>query len=235
MGLRESVSGAKAAAAIERRSRPGVLEAACKRPQYEPVYFSDCITARAAAELRDNTAAHRNTMPALHFEQAVSSYFGPCTDIAPPLSWRPAIFLPKRFSQWEQQHRAAASGWSCRSLVGDDFGGSTFGQGTSACVDLAKDGYCQVSCRNCLLSNISSTPISEHDWRTAIRVNNDTRKEDNAPYAGAIDESVTVLIASDWHVEPWYCTDLHACASVITDNRVSRFPGSTIDNMFQCR
>jgi len=74
-------------------------------------------------------------------------------------------------------------------------------------------GLCLGSCQEC------AEKIFEHDLH-------DLKKIDNNPINRV---GTTILISSDWHVEPWYMTGASKCG------RVCRYKDASLANMFKCK
>ena len=100
----------------------------------------------------------------------------------------------------------------CARIEDDDLG--------FLCPSLVERGHCLFSCRAC------PGKVAAKQYECTPHLNTSVPEPGN--HLGASD-GVSLLITSDWHVEPWYLETL------IPDSVVSRFPGAAIDNMFECR
>jgi len=78
-------------------------------------------------------------------------------------------------------------------------------------------GICLGSCRSCAALPPSGSPSTDRSVVTKARSDNQT----------------TILISSDWHIEPWYLSKpgLLQC----TFHGICRFDGANASNMFECR
>jgi len=83
--------------------------------------------------------------------------------------------------------------------------------GVGACQQLVSAGHCRFSCRACDASVAHKPKLSR--WQ-------------NRKTSYLAPSSLSVLISSDWHVEPWYEVDVQA--------QVARCHNATLPNMFTC-
>ena len=91
-----------------------------------------------------------------------------------------------------------------------------------SCDDLTRGGYCLASC--------SPYQRTRHDHGNQIK---HTSPPPTATTSSSF--SVTMLVTSDWHMEPWYDTTNNGGEEAGGDYRVSRYAESTADNRYACR
>lgn len=206
------------------RTKMLTLGSACGRPQLEPTYFADCVSAKA---LRAVHGDQRNKPIA--FQEALKEYFNGCKDTFP--SDRDFhLMLGSAVSSTANSTPNNVT--NCQDLLNDDYGRSIYGR--NICLELNqlnREPLCELSCRMCGVSKIQRSDIA------TTSPTGGPGAYSSAQMKNAVNDSLRILIASDWHVEPWYCSDpsRRDCDKHIVDPRVARFVDANLDNMFTCR
>jgi hypothetical protein len=87
-------------------------------------------------------------------------------------------------------------------------------------------GQCMGSCSACADQERQRRQTSEKDVDTTASSN----------FVSSRESGTTILISSDWHVEPWYLSDAKPkCGGNDDKGKICRFQGGTDSNMFSCR
>jgi hypothetical protein len=206
-------------------------------PSIEPADFIDCVAGRARAALAagrgDGDGVVDERRRALSFEAALASFIGGTDDDLPP---------------WLAEEE------SCDAVVESH---------RASCEQLLAEGTCLLSCGHHWRTYTDDVAAQLMAWQGVRgRGGADTEKTGGAnnveeqeaagvPASSALANrhrrraqvvsppmrrnNVTILISSDWHLEPWY--DVTGSGAVNRDTRISRFAAAdaTLSTMGQCR